>query len=103
MRINTEVSAAVELEKDWIPRGRYALASQGLSPFVRYQNGCFHYFSFSCLIISKSPSASMAKMQVNVEMEDLTKEEEHPAIEFAQPNRKGWWVVCVFPKGFRRR
>ena len=58
------------------------------------------FFVF-CLIISKSPSGSMAKMQVNVEMDDLTKEEDNLTIEFVQPNRKGWWTVCVFPSDLR--
>ncbi|XP_020608563.1 RNA polymerase-associated protein LEO1-like isoform X2 [Orbicella faveolata] len=37
----------------------------------------------------ESPSGSMTKMQVNVEMDDLTKEKDHPTIKFVQPNRKG--------------
>ena len=39
----------------------------------------------------------MAKIEVNVEMDDLTKNEDHLAIKFAQPSKKGWWIVCIFP------
>jgi len=39
----------------------------------------------------------MAKMQVNIEMDHVTKEEDHPNLRFVQPNRKGWWIVCIFP------
>ena len=39
----------------------------------------------------------MAKTQVNIEMDHvITKEEDYPKIRFVQPNRKGWWTVCIF-------
>ncbi|XP_020616196.1 pheromone-processing carboxypeptidase KEX1-like isoform X2 [Orbicella faveolata] len=41
------------------------------------------------LIPAESPSGSMAKMQVNIEMDHVTKEEDHPKLRFVQPNRKG--------------
>ena len=35
-------------------------------------------------------------MQVNVEMDDVTKKEDPPTIKFVQPSRTGWWIVCIF-------
>lgn len=57
-------------------------------------------------MISKSPCAPMAKMQVNVEMDDLTKEDDHPTVKFLQPNRKGWsgysaYLLIPFPSGHK--